>query len=184
MEWNDWLDERIECGEAAPRARWSVVRQFTRRGLLPFLAGHGYTVRTPPPQLEYRIARGLWLNQGVPHTDSDWSEVQPEPITAKEEDQWQWQFILSGDEWDAFWEEWCHWEDVGSISFRGQDRRQDIEAFIWTQIDLEASPQTQAVLELCGEVDRSPSPGRARNSKEDVYLREAADSNQYDGWRI
>lgn len=183
MDWNDWLDERIESMHGLPCERWRVIRRFVREGLIPFVALHGYDFETSSAILEYRVARGLWRNAFVSHTASDWSEVGGGYIDQAKEDEWQYHHILSESKWEEFWSRWAIWEDVADSSFRGIDRRLDIQAFVWTQLNLETSPQTQVVRELCGEIDSPPSP-RGRRYKEDVYLREAVESNQYDGWRV
>jgi hypothetical protein len=184
MDWNEWLDERIDYGRGAPQPRWRVIRFFVRQGLIPFVATHGYDFAPTAAVLEYRVACGLWENASKSHTESDWSSLGGGYISEKEEDEWHYHHILSSTEWEVFWDRWAIWRDVSDISFRGHDRRLDIQAFVWTQLNLETSPQTQVVRELCGEVESPPSTDRGRGWKEDVYLREAAESNQYDGWRV
>ncbi len=102
-----------------------------------------------------------------------------------EEDLWHWQHVISEQEWDGFWSDWGSWVDVNpDISWRGQDRRDDIQAYCWTQIDLEHSAQTQIVNEMMGywEADEPPSGGQ-QNRHDDVYLKESAESGQWGGYR-
>jgi hypothetical protein len=59
--------------------------------------------------------------------------------------------VVSLDEWDKFWLVWREMDDVSDDSPRGQDRRFDIQDFVWGQLDLENSRQTQILDEILEE---------------------------------
>jgi hypothetical protein len=83
--------------------------------------------------------------------------------------------VLSQEKWDRLWDTWAVWGDLNN--FRGEDRRIDIQEHCWSQLDLDESPQTRVVDELLAY----PEDGII--SKEDVYLREASESNEWGGFR-
>ena len=83
--------------------------------------------------------------------------------------------------WEVFWGTWGGWTDVHVDSWRGGDRRIDIAHYMWTQINLEGSPQTRVVNESMGWYEEYGDDIAA--SREDVYLREAADSGEWGGYR-
>jgi hypothetical protein len=60
---------------------------------------------------------------------------------------------MSWEIWEEFWALWGVWGDFRPEEFRGQDRRLDIQEFVWGQVDLENSPQTDVLLELMGAAE-------------------------------
>jgi hypothetical protein len=122
--------------------------------------------------------------------ESDWSfEIENTDYIPEEKDHYY--HIMNHSVWDRLWRKWEFWEDIREDTFRGLDRRRDIEEYCWTQINLEASPQTRKIMDMLGiyEDGSSNENGAYRSNKDhiktmdDIYLREAIESGQYGGYR-
>ena len=190
MKWNDWLQQSVEWKhglETMPR--WKAIRRFVEEGLVPFVKSHGYSIRPDLRSLTNCIATGLYENEAKSTSESSWN-YQHHNITPLEEDETQWYFVLGPQEWAAFWAAWGQWVDISEESWRGRDRQIDIEAFIWTQIDLLASRQT-AYVNSWMEYDEEglirsanmAATAPQQSAREDIYLREAAESGEWGGYR-
>lgn len=183
-KWLTWLNEPLEFGpDTIPRR--SIIHMFVKDGLLPFLRKKGYTVYGGYREIQSAIATGFYKNQGKAFLESDWSMIPVLNDTYNIEDLWHYHHILSQDDWDILWSEWDEWTDISDES-RGWDRQQDIQNFIWTQIDLDNSAQTMIVMEHTWGGDDTEDVDayrRSRNLKDDIYLREAAESNEWGGYR-
>jgi hypothetical protein len=116
----------------------------------------------------------LYDNAGKSHIASEWnySNVNTD---YSDDDLTHFLFIMDSDAWHSFWLREGVWGDFHEDDFRGKDRRQDIEAFVWKQLDLESSPQTLELYEylLGGEEDTTQNPSV------DNYLQESV---EYNGW--
>jgi len=179
--WNIWLDELVFWDNYEYIPRRAAIGRFCRNGLIQFLQKHGYEVQINPKQLGARIATGLYKNRNKSILDSDWSSFGPiENNYNSEEYKDHYYHIVDSDRWDYFWSIWGIWSDVDLDEYRGWDRRMDIQDYIWTQLSLELSPQTQTINELLGifyEDIVEDGDGR------DVYLRDMAESNEWGGIR-
>ena len=167
-----WLNSIVKDGLLCDK-RKSCIRRFTR-ALCKFITSRGYTIGISEPHLRNCIATGLFENSRKSHIASEWnySDVNTE---YSDDDLNHFLHILDSNAWEIFWTLNGTWGDLHEDEFRGQDRRQDIEAFVWKQIDVNLSPQTQELYEilLAGEEDNMQSP------TVDVYLQEAV---EYNGW--
>lgn len=182
-KWEDWLEEKVESpyGDVPRRI---IMHRFVTHGLLPFLHGNGYRIGCSIPEFQSRLATGLWKNEDVSHLASDWSTIPVNNLDYLDEDLHHYHFTLDRDIWDAFWSNWMSWEDISESAWRGWDRRADIEAWVWSQIDLETSPQTKRLDEQLGINDMSSEEGDRRHRRnEDTYYRDAAESGEWGGYR-
>jgi len=172
MNQTDWLNEMVCWDQMESMPRRVTIRRFCVHGLISVVTAYGYTVDTT---IVPRIAKGLYKNRGKTTFDSDWSFspiVNSSPQT--EDYKSHYYHVLDQDIWSQFWNRWGLWSDLT------WDRKNDIEEYCWTQINLENSPQMQAVYSLMGlEDDIHPDE---RDGK-DVYLKEAAESNEWGGYR-
>jgi hypothetical protein len=184
MEWEDWLEEPIYWDESGKDVlRWKIISDFVKYGLVPFLKIHGYIFKSSQRDLCSRIASGLYANRGKHIFESDWSFCH-ENIEHMAEEKDHYDHIVNQDEWDKLWDLWRHWDDIGEDSFRGIDRRFDIQEYCWTQLDLECSPQTRRILEMVGIYENGAWGNKDHSRKmDDPYLKEANESGQYDGYR-
>jgi hypothetical protein len=153
--------------------RKRCIKYFTK-ALWKFIIAKGYNWKITENHLKNCIATGLYENTGRSHIASEWnySDVNTD---YSDDDLNHYQHIINFNEWDAFWLTNGNWGDLNENEFRGQDRRQDIEAFVWKQIDINSSPQSYDLYEIMlgGEDDNMQSPSV------DVYLQEAV---EYNGW--
>jgi hypothetical protein len=186
LPWSDWLNEWIEWDGVHIR-RHAAIRRFVWNGLVPFVESKGYAWACRPTDLQSRIATGLYKNQHVATTGSDW-EFARENKNYIEHDTDHFWHVMNAEVWEAFWDRWGRWTDVDDDSWRGPDRRMDIQHYVWTQISLERSSQTQVVNELAGLSgdDRGEdwhTQQMVAAAREDVYLREAMESGEWGGYR-
>ena len=172
MWFNDWLEQYIYTVHGSLK-RKTCISRFTK-SLWKFVILKGYTWKITESHLKNCIATGLYENTGKSHITSEWnySDVNTE---YSDDDLNHFLHIIDSNAWEIFWTLNGTWGDLHETDFRGQDRRQDIEAFVWKQIDVNLSPQTQELYEilLAGEEDNMQSP------TVDVYLQEAV---EYNGW--
>lgn len=182
MEFESWIQEDVSwLGYTVSREQ--AIRRFVYKGLHPWLESLGYTWSCSRKELGNRIATGLFENQGKPHLESKWPGPDaPEGAMPEMEDHFH--AILSPEAWEAFWANWGVWGDVHPDEFRGPDRRMDVEWFVWGQVNLETSPQTDAVLELLGatlEEDEEMTP--ALRQSYEAFLQESVEYNGWGGYR-
>jgi hypothetical protein len=188
MSFRRWLEEEIDWkGQECPR--WRCIRMFVNDGLVPFVKSRGYEFAVPPKQLANLLASGFFANQGRSHVSSVWS-CPLQPDGAYPEDEAHFHYILHRELWDSFWSEWGRWTDVDpAFSYRGSDRRLDCEILVWSQMDLEASPQTGNLLEIMagGEEDDAPGavalPSHTGRQGIDTYILDAAEFGGWGGYR-
>lgn len=177
--WKEWLYETVSWGmDCMPR--YKAIHHFVVKGLMPFIQSNGYVLACSPRALQSRIATGLYNNRGKSCVESNW-RIALENTDYVEHDEGQYWHVLSPEKWEAFWGRWGGWTDVHRDGWRGEDRRVDIAHYVWTQINLEASPQTRVVNESMGWYEEYGED--AGGGREDVYLREAADSGEWGGYR-
>jgi hypothetical protein len=180
--WYSWLYETVTWNEQETMPRWRAIQTFVRRGLIPLVKRGGYDLHGSEQDLMNRIATGLFNNRLLSYTESDWRfGIQNNDMTDEDRDHFN--FVLDSDVWANFWSAWGCWDDVHETSWRGQDRRLDIQDYIWTQVDVENSQATEFINEIFGISDDDDSVPRAqRRAQDDTYLRETVDAG-YDGYR-
>jgi hypothetical protein len=173
MWFNTWLEQHVYTIYGRLK-RKRCIKYFTK-ALWNFIIAKGYVWKITESHLKNCIATGLYENTEKSHIASEWnySNVNTD---YSDDDLNHFQHVINSNEWESFWLVNGNWGDFDQDNFRGQDRRQDIEAFVWKQIDINLSPQTQELYEIIlgGEEDdniQSPSV--------DVYLQEAV---EYNGW--
>jgi hypothetical protein len=187
MSWNDWLNEFIEWDSLYHVPRRVAISRFVRNGLLPFIESKGYRVGCNANVLQSRIATGLYINQDECAMGSKWDFARINDDYLEHDIDHYWH-VIDREAWDGFWEQWGTWTDVSLDSWRGPDRRMDIEHYMWTQINLQGSLQTQVVNERIGWYDDHPEDWHAMKAasaaaQEDVYMREARESGEWGGYR-
>jgi len=169
-----WLDVIVKDGLMCDK-RKSCIHRFTR-ALCNFIIKNGYAIEISEPYLRNCIATGLFENSKKSHIASEWnySDVNTE---YSEEEFIHYNFIFDSEAWEKFWlmEGW--WGDVHPDNLYGEDRRLDIQNFIWKQICLSESPQTEELHEiLTGGEEEITTPWSTNG---DVYLQETV---EYNGW--
>jgi hypothetical protein len=181
ISWNAWLNETVGWrNEYVPRR--VAIHHFVKYGLIPFVNSKGYTFACSLSALQSRIATGFYNNQGLSCSESDWRIAVANNDYLEQDVDHYWH-IMHSDVWARFWKTWGVWADVSEDSWRGSDRRIDIECFVWTQLNLERSVQTRVVNELVGIYEDYSEERGHHHAREDVYLREAADSGEWGGYR-
>ena len=178
-QWNEWLNELVAWDVNDELPRRAAIYHLCKRGLVPFLASHGYTIEVSVKELGSRIATGLFINRGKHTYDSNWSFGYVEEFSNNCEYRDRYYHVIDSDEWSKFWEIWGTWSDLDADSFRGLDRRLDIQEYMWTQICHERSYQTGIVNEFLGIEGEDVSEYDNR----DTYLKDAAESNEWGGYR-
>ena len=191
LTWWEWLREPTDWSGVTTLPRHKGIKLFVKEGLVPLLQDRGYRLRGNAQELYSKIANGLYENEGKSHVESNWSfgHLNTDYI---QEEKWHFYDVLDSLVWEDFWNYWGQWSEFSEESERGLDRRYDIEAYVWTQINVEGSPQTKYILSRLGIAGDtmdggSHIAGRIMSGDtfkgEDTYLREAAESGEYDGYR-
>ena len=144
---NDWMHEIIDTPYGDAR-RHEMIDAFVD-DLIPFVESMGYTWANTSA-VATRLATGLFANRGKHYIESDWSMIPNENVQSDPEDLYHFHHILDGNIWTRFWSAWGEWADVSLETNRGSDRRLDIQDFVWKQLDILKSPQTDIVNGLCG----------------------------------
>jgi len=172
-----WLDEPVWWGaEQVPRK--IVLYRFVKEGLVPFIQSNGYAFGRSVPELYTYIATGLYTNYYRHGRLSVWTDApyNTEPIP---EDRIHFNDMIGFDRWSLFWSAWIDWSDVDPDFPKGRERQLDIEEFVWRQLDLDNSPQTEVLYyRMHQEVDDDAGDdfvrGHGHGPRSDVYLEEAA----------
>jgi hypothetical protein len=191
-DYYDWLVEKVYWNSSDRQvSRAKAISFFVKEGLYPFINSYGYSWGCTLRDLENKVATGLYNNIGRHYLESKW-DFESYNTAFTDEDVWHYDSVISTDAWREFWSQWALWCDVDPTTERGVDRQNDIERFCWTQLNLDKSPQTNILMEYIrnGEYEDMMGGGggdtyfgRAAVKKEDTYLKEAAESNQWYGWR-
>jgi hypothetical protein len=175
----EWLDEPVWWTvQRIPRK--IVLHRFVKDGLVRFIRSCGYELGRPVRELYTDIATGLYLNYYAYKGRSVWMDepYNTEPIP---EDRIHFNDVIGFDRWDTFWSAWLDWSDLSPDFPNGRERQMDIEEFVWRQLDLDNSPQTEVLYyrmhqeldeDAGDEFGRGSGPGPAQRG--DVYLEEAA----------
>jgi len=179
MSWNDWLNEPIDTAYGTTK-RQSMIHLFVSSGLVPFIQSEGYEWNRDVDWIQSVIATGLYENQNKHNLQSKWPA--PTNTDFAQEDVDHFEHVMDSDKWDAFWLNWGYWADVDSDLPYGLERRLDIQAMVWQHIDLARSKQTKIVDTLMEEDEPQDEGGNGRRH-EDVYIRDASESNEWGGYR-
>jgi len=168
-----WLHSRIEWkGEQIKRGQ--IYKIFLHDGLLPLIEDMGYSVGTPLKKLYGYMVSGIYNSRERPSISSQWNMTHYTRRWAQEE-KIHFYHIMNPDVWERFWNDWGEIEDFSEYSFRGRDRRTDIEDFIWRQIDLDISYQSEILYELMNdEYELESEETQQHPKKVDVYLVETS----------
>ena len=163
--------------------RCEAIELFVTEGLVPFIESHGYQFARLHTDLTKQIADNFYKNNGLSHIESEWDGPSYN-IEWKNghdlyaDDKLHYHHVVGWKEWESFWKAWGAWRDVSPNSFRGQDRRQDIEHFVWGQLDLDLSEQSGVLDEILKDEEDAQDTNLKNPLKrgEDIYLRET------EGW--
>jgi len=160
----EWLEEPVWWSmDLIPRK--IVLYRFVKEGLVPFIRSCGYALGRSVPEIYTYIATGLYQYR----PKSVWTD-EPYNIKPIPEDQMHFNDVISFDRWAAFWSAWTDWSDVDPDFPKGRERQMDIEMFVWRQLDLDNSPQTEILYYRMHQEEEDEEGG----SNRDVYLDEAA----------
>jgi hypothetical protein len=147
MSYEQWLNTYIEWDRTL-RLRKHCIIDFVNNGLFPFMNKMGYSFSVSGKFLQNVIATGLYENRGFPHVESKWEYSNPSG-----DSEWSTEYLLhyyhivNEDAWSDFWLTWGKWSDVNEDSFRGMERRYDIQEYMKKCIDVEGSEQTKRLKE-------------------------------------
>ena len=170
----EWLDEPVWWTvQSIPRK--IVLHRFVKEGLVPFIRSCGYVLGPPLRHLYTCIATDLYRNYHAFKGRSVWTDelYNMNPIP---EDRIHFNDVIGYDKWSAFWSAWVFWSDVDPDFPNGREHQMDIEEFVWRQLDLDNSPQTEVLYyRMHQEVDEDwADDSGGRGGRSDVYLEEAA----------
>ena len=175
-----WLEEPVFWNNIEYISRRTAIVRLCVDGLIPFIEKNGYCIRILPQELYKRIAKGLFLNQRISTVVSKWSFSPIENPCTLNEHRAHFYHIVNPYKWENFWKRWGMWSDVSLEYEYGWHRQIDIQEYIWTQLDLDLSPQTQVVNEHLGLVDEAAMED---NDNRDNYIKDMAESNEWAGYR-
>ena len=177
MNADTWLHEMVEWDSAEYIPRRIAIYRFVVYGLYPFLTANGYALLSNEKDFVTSIGTMLYLQRDASCLDSHPLLIQGARRDCIEDKQ-HFYHVLGWSKWQNFWNEWGIWQDVSLDYERGEDRRIDIQEFCWLHIDLDSSSQSLIVKEHMGLLEENMT-----GKGEDVYLREAAESNEWGGYR-
>jgi len=178
MDFYEWLELPILCG-GSERRRANCISKFTTE-LYEFVQKMGYHWGISETGLRDCIATGLYENEGVPYLESVWNYPTVNS-NATEEDKIHYDYVMNDAVWKQFWLKNGYtkgrWADVDTTEYYGWDRRMDIQNFVWGQLILEKSWQTDELEEILlgGEEVEQVSQKQGYNT----YLQESV---EYSGW--
>ena len=178
MTFRMWLDEWIYWESVEQVPRYVAIYRFVKYGLYPFIKQNGYNIREDVKGFAVSIASILYFNRGASCLNPHAAIITDDGLNNIENKQ-HFYHVLNDIKWSTFWDRWGSWSDVSLDDFRGADRRIDIESKCWEYIDFDSSYETTILHEHLGLEDED---GNIRYG-EDVYLREAAESNEWGGYR-
>jgi hypothetical protein len=192
LDWDDWLMERVTWRNVVELPRWQMIRNFVKKGIVPFFQKKGYVFYGSADDLCNKFASGLYINEGLHHISSDWKfGVRNDEYSLEEF--YHYHDTFDEESWEDFWVIWKEWSDLADDDFRGIDRRWDIQDYCWTQVDLSRSQESVRFLENWGgggsyneDYEAVVAGIGATNNfsnKTDVYVKESIDSGQFDGYR-
>jgi len=165
-----WLHEPVIFGQSHVK-RGALLKSFLNDGLVPFMNDMGYVIGTPVPRLYNDIVTGLYENQKKSALESVWStDYYCRDWTV--EDRAHYYHTVAPDLWEKFWNNWKWIEDFSEFSYRGPDRRMDVEEYVWRQLDLDNSYQSEVLYGT--EEDADEQEIEDNSKKVDVYLVEAS----------
>jgi len=170
MKFEAWLNAPIRINNACILKRKVWLTAFIKNGLYPFIVSKGYSWAITEDHLRNCIATGLYENMGVSCLASNWNYGFPNTET-NEDHKSHFYYNISHDAWDTFWNVWGNVTDFHEDT-RGQDRRFDVQEFIWGQLDLENSPQTKILNEMLEDHYENDVDDK-NSSRIDIYLQEA-----------
>jgi len=173
MKFEQWLNNPVRIGECGIQPRKIWLRDFVKKGLYPWIISKGYTWGITESHLRNCIATGLYENRKRHMLASKWDYSFVNEFE-NEDHKMHFYHIIGTDEWESFWNLWGNMSDLSDDSPRGQDRRIDIQEFIWGQLDLSRSPQTDIVNELLDDMLEDEIDDR-RSNRIDIYLQESHD---------
>jgi len=152
--------------------RGEVLMSFVRDGLIPFVESKGYRLGRGPEELYTYIAKSMYMNHAFSTMNSKWFDV-PFNTDGTAEERIHYYDTIDVDSWSIFWSEWSDWEELATDGQRGRDRQIDIEEFVWRQLDLDSSPQTEVLYyRMNDETEQDVADETVKKS--DVYLEETA----------
>lgn len=144
MNSEDWLHEEIYVGVLDTLPRKTILWNFAKYGLEPFLNSYGYVLNGNASQVSSDIAALLYYNRESTLLGPYVYGVNVQNDYSVEHRQ-HYNHIVDSKAWAKFWEDWSVWDDVSLDSPYGFYRRLDIEEYAWSQINLDISLQTEIV---------------------------------------
>lgn len=163
--------------------RCEAIELFVTDGLVPFIESHGYLFASTPIDLTKMIANGLYMNWNLSHIESEWdcatfNSEWKNGVDMYSDDKTHYLTVVGWQDWENFWKMWGDWVDVSIDSFRGPDRRLDIQHFVWGQLDLTLSEQSTVLDEILNDEEDAQDYNQKQPYKrnDDIYLRET------EGW--
>lgn len=171
MKFEQWLNGYIRVDECVIVRRKEWITNFVKNGLYPWIKSKGYSWYVPESYIKNCIATGLYENKDKSYLTSNWN-YSPYNTDASVHYKDHYYHIINLNEWDKFWKIWGNTTDLNEDSHRGQDRRFDIQEFVWGQLDLASSFQTNIIDELLEDLHDDDYDDRKSN-RVDIYIQEA-----------
>ena len=171
MKFEQWLNAYVRVDECVIVRRKEWITNFVKNGLYPWIKSKGYNWHVPESYIKNCIATGLYENKNKSYLSSNWnySAYNTDANTHYKD---HFYHVLNLNEWDKFWKIWGNMSDLSEDSHRGQDRRFDIQEFVWGQLDLESSFQTNIINELLEDLPDDDYDDKKVN-RVDIYIQEA-----------
>ena len=167
----EWLKETTWWNISRVK-RETVLFALVKDGLIPFIESKGYKLGRPARELFSYIAKDFYMNYYRSAMDSEWTDVPVNMGIAEERIHYY--DTISVDDWTTFWSEWSDWDEIATDGPRGRDRQIDIEEFVWRQLDLDNSPQTEVLYYRMNDESEQDTAESEPMKKPDVYLEEAS----------
>jgi len=167
-----WLKEPAWWGvESVPRGK--ILLAFVKEGLIPFVESKGYKLGRTANELFTDIATCLYVNWNYSAMETTILDA-PYNADGTAEERIHYYDTVSVDDWSAFWLQWSDWFELATESSRGRDRQIDVEEYVWRQLDLDNSLQTEVLYFRMNNEILEDGVDESGAKRPDVYLEEAS----------
>ena len=172
MDFEQWLNAYVRIDECVIVRRKEWITNFVKNGLYPWIKSKGYSWEFSESHIKNCIATGLYENKNKSYLTSNWHYSVSNTDTNIHHYKDHFYHVINLNEWDKFWKIWGNMSDLIEDSPRGQDRRFDIQEFVWEQLDLTNSFQTNIINELLEDLSDDDYDDKKFN-RVDTYTQES-----------
>ncbi len=176
--WEQWVRKPIfaDSGVYNIASRYSVIRDFVEKGLIPFARKKGYIFFDKPEKVTLSLLRYLfavYTGETVAFRDPH-KDIYKDHI-------YEFEHRFDSLEIEEFWEKWKEIQDFQEGSY-GHILQFTLPQFLWASLNIEDSPITIEIEKILDEVCEMEEQEWRRESKgkDDPYLHDSSKVNYED----